>query len=196
MFFKKIALISNRTTIEFQFKQFDNIRFIVFSKFCFKETKRSHTKKKNKKRRKKLVNSFKKIFFHIKIFRNVFLFSISNKNETKFFFQRGNKKWTVRSQKNRNVDIPNIAIIGKLSLLYWKRFCFRFQIVHKLPFYSFNLFFGSKHNIIIVKTHSENFVLNFFLINMFWCFCHWSNNILIISIKLRIFLLVLIYFKT
>ena len=103
MFLKKIELISNRTTIEFN--QFDNIRFVVFGKFCFEETKRSHTKTKNEKRRTKLVNSLKKIFFDIEIFRNVFLFFYfkQKRNETKFFFQRGNKKRTVRSQKNETL---------------------------------------------------------------------------------------------
>ena len=43
-----IELISNQMTIEFN--QFDNIRFVVFGKFCFEETKRSHTKTKNEEK--------------------------------------------------------------------------------------------------------------------------------------------------
>ena len=103
MFLKKFELISNRTTIEFN--QFDNIRFVVFGKFCFEETKRSHTKTKKEKQRKKLVNSLKKSFSISKYLETFFCFSISNKNETKqsFFFQRGNKKRTVRSQKKETL---------------------------------------------------------------------------------------------
>ena len=58
LFRKKIKLISNRTTIEFN--QFNNIRFVVFGKFCFEETKRSHTKTKNEK---KIDQKFQKSLF-------------------------------------------------------------------------------------------------------------------------------------
>ena len=87
------------------FNQFDNIRFVVFSKFCFEETKRSHTKTKNEKRRKKLVNSLKKIFFDNEIFRNVFLFFISYKNETKqiFFFRGAIKNELFDHKKNETL---------------------------------------------------------------------------------------------
>ena len=67
--------------------QFDNIRFVVFGKFCFEETKRSHTKTKNEK---KLIKSFKKSFFDMEILRNVFvlfLYFKQKRNETKFFFR-------------------------------------------------------------------------------------------------------------
>ena len=102
MFFKKFELISNRTTIEFN--QFDNIRFVVFGKFCFEETKRSHTKTKNEKQRKKLVNSLKKSFSISKYLETFFCFSIQTKTKrNKVFFQRGNKKRTVRSQKNETL---------------------------------------------------------------------------------------------
>ena len=85
MFFKKFELISNRTTIEFN--QFDNIRFIVFGKFCFEETKRSHTKTKNEK---KLIKSLKKIFFDIEILRNVFfVFVFQTKLKWNEVFFRG-----------------------------------------------------------------------------------------------------------
>ena len=88
-----------------EFNQFDNIRFVVFGKFCFEETKRSHTKTKNEKRRTKLVNSLKKIFFDIEIFRNVFCFSISNKNETKqsFFFRGAIKNELFDHKKNETL---------------------------------------------------------------------------------------------
>ena len=103
MFLKKFELISNRTTIEFN--QFDNIRFVVFGKFCFEETKRSHTKTSNEKRRPKLVKNLKKIFFHIEILRNVFLFLYfkQKRNETKFFFRGAIKNELFDHKKNETL---------------------------------------------------------------------------------------------
>ena len=86
------------------------MRFVVFGKFCFEETKRSHTKTKNEK---KLIKSLKKSFFDMEILRNVFfVFVFQTKTKrNKVFFQRGNKKRTVRSQKKRNVDIPTLEYL-------------------------------------------------------------------------------------
>ena len=60
-----------------------------------------------KRKTKKKVNSFKKIFFDIEILRNVFFVFVFQTKTKQVFFQRGNKKQTVRSQKKRNVDIPS-----------------------------------------------------------------------------------------
>ena len=80
-----IELISNQMTIEFN--QFDNIRFVVFGKFCFEETKRSHTKTKNEK---KLIKSLKKSFFDMEILRNVFfVFVFQTKTKRNKVFFRG-----------------------------------------------------------------------------------------------------------
>ena len=41
----------------------------------------------------------------------LFLYFKQKRNETKFLFQRGNKKRTVQSQKKRNVYIPTYSQI-------------------------------------------------------------------------------------
>ena len=102
MFFKKFELISNRMTIDFN--QFDNIRFVVFSKFCFEETKRSHTKTKNEKQ---IGYKFKKnLFRYQNTYVFLFLYFKQKRNETTFFF-RGAKKTSCSITKKRNIDIPS-----------------------------------------------------------------------------------------
>ena len=61
-----------------------------------------------RKTKKNWFKVLKKSFSISKYLETFFCFCILNKNETKQrFFQRGNKKRTVRSQKTRNVDIPS-----------------------------------------------------------------------------------------
>ena len=103
MFLKKIELISNRTTIEFN--QFDNIRFVVFGKFCFEETKRSHTKTKNEKLKKNWLKVFKKSFSISKYLETFFLFLYfkQKRNETKFFFRGAIKNKLFDHKKNETL---------------------------------------------------------------------------------------------
>ena len=66
-----------------EFNQFDHIRFFVFGKFCFEETKRSHTKMKNEKQKQKLnwSKKFKKSFAISKYLETFFVFVFQTKTK-------------------------------------------------------------------------------------------------------------------
>ena len=70
--------------------QFDNIRFVVFGKFCFEETKRSHTKTKNEKRKKNWLKVLKLTFSISKYLETFFVFVFQTKTKrNKVFFSEG-----------------------------------------------------------------------------------------------------------
>ena len=101
-----------------EFKQFDNIRFVVFGKFCFEETKRSHTKTRNEKRRKKLVKNLKKSFSISKYLETFFLFLYfkPKRNKTKFFFRGAIKNELFNHKTKQNVDIPSWHSLAQRKL--------------------------------------------------------------------------------
>ena len=114
--------------------QFDNIRFVVFGKFCFEETKRSHTKTTNEKRKKNWLKILKNLFQYRNTQKRFFLFLYfkQKRNETKFFFRGAIKNELFDHKKNET--LTSLVSIRSLSAHHceqcWARATF-FSLRHR-----------------------------------------------------------------